>query len=59
MGKSKIPTEMEVAPSYKLLTLLHTAYRVRIAYIASIAHTAHTAYTVKTASEQKCYFAYM
>ena len=47
MGKSNIPTEMEVAPSYKLLALLRTAYRVRrIAYIASIAHTAQTAYTV-------------
>ena len=62
----KIPSEIEVAPSYKLLILLHsfqccivyTIYTAYTAYIAFIAHTCYTAYTVLWALEQKGYHAY-
>ena len=65
-NNEKIPSEIEVAPSYKLLILLHsfqccivyTIYTAYTAYIAFIAHTCYTAYTVGSALEQKGYHAY-
>ena len=62
-NNEKIQSEIEVAPSYKLLILLHSfqcfiVYTIYTAYIAFIAHTCYTAYTAWSALEQKGYHAY-
>ena len=45
----KVPSEMEVAPRYKLITLYTLLTLFYIVYISSTAYTVYTVFTIQTA----------